>query len=1161
MGFKESLFRESKHYSGIKGRYLAGAGALAIGGAAVIGYARGDWKTEDGKKRSLLDSAGGLAKTAAIGTGIALGVGLGLGFGVNALQAAAPYYIGAGASSLFKPDTAWKILKDASRASWRQTVSPYKVITRTFTDPTVKGMMRADGIAKGITSTPGLETRFGRAKHVARSAGSTVEKGIEHTAGWLGKNWIPGLQGKSGVADTIGSYILLAGAAYSGYESMHSAYEGDLGMAAVHAGSFVAEKYAFMGFKKRAQFFNFAKKAKRAEWISAASGAMLSVGTARSAVIEAGLYSSAYINTGVSKTGFLSAQGLILKSEGETIVNEQMSNLASSLNRMTPEHVEAFAESKYGKGMSEGIETFSMIRDDSIIAGTDFLAEDQTQLAARAKDLHEGFAKASTLQQIKKYSGYGPELLDSLSKGDQSKTLARLIKLQEIGERLKAGSSSLSASGASLKINTGLQAELATLKAGHGSNPKVSAIVSQLTDTFHKGSGTVASAQARQAARQAALEAQLAAEEAAWQAKWDAAYNPRPRAPLSTQIEGLPENGMAADLRHKTTGFGSPWKGPGADNKVHAKVYSERRSLINSSWADQTGLAPHRFAEDKWRPSRPGGTSNKLDIARHQRSVYGKKRSRGLAQSGRLDHFSRQQIMMKKPVPRFLPKGTWKPQNPYSPEVQAIMQANSFREPPFPRSPKVRGSRRLPDPGSLSGSGHFSNQQSLVGKHSNVSITRTQFGPSDFPVSNARTLSNRIDIGIPFATYPREITEPFKPSVRAPSFRRSIVNHASRPIVSNTSIQNRIDSLVGVSSSASSSYDISNSSFLQSTPSHNNSPLQNLIDRKTGVNRAPHGNTAFYKTMGGQFPQGHEWAHHFGLQGPPELLEYHRTVGRNIVSERLGLLKTTSKINASSSLIDNIFPSDADFLAHETAQAEKYVGKGAGGIFGSIYQRMYPEKHKKLVNKVLNRIPERGESARSLMMSALEPNAAPGAMDAVRSIVDTEMGGYDRFNHNKDVKLAKETRQTAHDAYKSARTPENLKKLKAAKEMYKEARFVQRESTPFRTMMSTRLIRDMNISFAKKAVGSVPAVGGALNSLSKATLGASLGQVAFGAAIVGGLAYAAGSAMGITGEQVSGVSHGMIQAMNQPDRSNYGSSDLGQSVNGLVFGLNNRRRG
>lgn len=110
-----------------------------------------------------------------------------------------------------------------------------------------------------------------------------------------------------------------------------------------------------------------------------------------------------------------------------------------------------------------------------------------------------------------------------------------------------------------------------------------------------------------------------------------------------------------------------------------------------------------------------------------------------------------------------------------------------------------------------------------------------------------------------------------------------------------------------------------------------------------------------------------------------------------------------------------------------------------------------------------------------------------------------------------------------------------------------------------RFAMGTRLIGAVNMSTAK-GVGrlGINAAKGA-NVLSKAVLGASALQVGAAGAAVAGLAYMAGSAMGITGQQVSQAAQSVHEGFKQANRPTYGSSQLGQSTQGLVFGLNSRR--
>ena len=80
------------------------------------------------------------------------------------------------------------------------------------------------------------------------------------------------------------------------------------------------------------------------------------------------------------------------------------------------------------------------------------------------------------------------------------------------------------------------------------------------------------------------------------------------------------------------------------------------------------------------------------------------------------------------------------------------------------------------------------------------------------------------------------------------------------------------------------------------------------------------------------------------------------------------------------------------------------------------------------------------------------------------------------------------------------------------------------------------------------------------SAVTKATLGASLGQLGFAGAVVAGAGMLAASAMNISGEQAMEAARGVHEHMRESAKPVYGSSQLGQSTQGLSFGLHNRRR-
>ncbi len=113
----------------------------------------------------------------------------------------------------------------------------------------------------------------------------------------------------------------------------------------------------------------------------------------------------------------------------------------------------------------------------------------------------------------------------------------------------------------------------------------------------------------------------------------------------------------------------------------------------------------------------------------------------------------------------------------------------------------------------------------------------------------------------------------------------------------------------------------------------------------------------------------------------------------------------------------------------------------------------------------------------------------------------------------------------------------------------------------FSPRMGTRFMWNVNKTAIKMNMAAAGAAVKTANVASKAVLGASLGQVGAAAGIVAGLGYMAGSALGISGQQVVNTAGAVQESLRQMNKPRYGRSELGQSTQGLLFGLNNSRRG
>jgi hypothetical protein len=116
-----------------------------------------------------------------------------------------------------------------------------------------------------------------------------------------------------------------------------------------------------------------------------------------------------------------------------------------------------------------------------------------------------------------------------------------------------------------------------------------------------------------------------------------------------------------------------------------------------------------------------------------------------------------------------------------------------------------------------------------------------------------------------------------------------------------------------------------------------------------------------------------------------------------------------------------------------------------------------------------------------------------------------------------------------------------------------------RQGTRFGPSLATRLQGRTNWSAVKMGASAVGTGLRGANMASKMILGASLGQVGFATAAVAGIGYGITNALGISGSQLVETASAIHQGLKQASKPVYGYSELGQSTQGLVFGLNSRR--
>lgn len=197
------------------------------------------------------------------------------------------------------------------------------------------------------------------------------------------------------------------------------------------------------------------------------------------------------------------------------------------------------------------------------------------------------------------------------------------------------------------------------------------------------------------------------------------------------------------------------------------------------------------------------------------------------------------------------------------------------------------------------------------------------------------------------------------------------------------------------------------------------------------------------------------------------------------------------------------------------------------------------------MNKVFSKVTSNsGEGMLNRMAGRLYKMTSPGAAAREEKLL------------NKSIDFGGQKMSMAEAIVMSSDSPDMLKGL--GKEY---GRMFGKGAGMFDMGASNRLFLNAD-NTARKAVAGAAVTGyKGLNVVSKATLGASLGAVGFAGAVVGGLALTAASMTGVTASQVADAASTVHQTIKASSKPVYGYSELGQSTQGLVLGLNSRRRG
>lgn len=283
-------------HGGIRGRWLLGGGVLALGVISLAGKLFGHNESNKENKSSLLKTTlTGIGVTAAIALGISAIPAAQIAYTLKRSQLVAGKDI---ITNAFIRKSAWGAFKSSINANLA-ALKTYKDI---HFDEKVISAMKASG--KELHSTGAYSTAWGRALFPFQKA----EEFIEHTAAWLGKNWMPEFKKFEPGAVALGAL-----SAYDAYHMSKSAYEGDIGGVAKGALTFAAGKYAYMGYYKylrtpelRKVALGWAKKQTKWDWAGYGMLGLDSVSTAKTAGMEATSYYAAFVRTGAPYPEYLS---------------------------------------------------------------------------------------------------------------------------------------------------------------------------------------------------------------------------------------------------------------------------------------------------------------------------------------------------------------------------------------------------------------------------------------------------------------------------------------------------------------------------------------------------------------------------------------------------------------------------------------------------------------------------------------------------------------------------------------------------------------------------------------------------------------------------------------------------------------------------------------
>tara|TARA_Y100000310_G_scaffold343497_2_gene451433 strand:- start:179 stop:4609 length:4431 start_codon:yes stop_codon:yes gene_type:complete len=357
-GMASMLRKENTEFgSGWKGGLgIVGMGAAAIGTLRAFGAASGKQHQPEPD-----EGMGWLAKTA-IGTGVIAGLAL-----------AGPTL--GGALLLRKAGAGWKQAFSSASAGWATTKTGIKIRVGALLGTHRKASV--DRLRASASEHTGLySSSLGRAFSPIKGLGHAVD----HTATWMGKNWLPELKKLEPGAVGLGAL-----SAYDAYHMGTSAHEGDWGGVATGAATFAGAKYAYMGYHKflrnpalRQKALGWAKQQTGKDLMGYAGMGLSAMGTAREAAMVGASGYVSFVRTGAGAKQYLGEYGMNMARAGTAGYADIRKSMTHALNKVDPGVKDEILRQDWVRHLGELEDTGRQ----GIQSGRDFLELDETKMQA-----------------------------------------------------------------------------------------------------------------------------------------------------------------------------------------------------------------------------------------------------------------------------------------------------------------------------------------------------------------------------------------------------------------------------------------------------------------------------------------------------------------------------------------------------------------------------------------------------------------------------------------------------------------------------------------------------------------------------------------------------------------------------------------------------------